>query len=77
MTGRPRVTNDLENALQKLVEVVAAQAAVRAIGLSGGERALPQTGEGDIDLFIYCSAIPASQQRSGILKFASQAYSEQ
>jgi hypothetical protein len=61
------VTYDLENALQKLVEVVAARAAIRAIGLSGGDRALPEPGEGDIDLFIYCSAIPASKQRSGIL----------
>ena len=41
MTGRPHVTNDLENAIQKLVEVVAEQDAIRAIGLSGGDRALP------------------------------------
>jgi hypothetical protein len=67
MTGRLHVTNDLENALQQLVEVVAVQNTVRAIGLSGGDRALPEPGEGDIDLFIYCSAIPASQQRRELL----------
>ena len=61
------MTNNLENALQELVEAVAAQAAIRAIGLSGGDRALPEPGEGDIDLFIYCSVIPAWQHRADAL----------
>ena len=67
MTGRPRVTDELENAIQKLVEVVAEQDAIRAIGLSGGDRALHEPGKGDIDLFIYCSVIPASQHRADVI----------
>lgn len=46
----------------KLVEAVAAMPEVLSIGKSGGE-ALPVAGESDIDLFVFCDAIPDIEKR--------------
>jgi hypothetical protein len=61
------MTINLELALVKLVESAARFPAVRAIGLSGGDRPLPQPGGGDIDLFMYCVQIPDLAQRRQLL----------
>ncbi len=53
----------VETAVRELVEAVARDRTVRAIGLSGGARPLPGPGEGDIDLFVYCTDIPAPDRR--------------
>jgi hypothetical protein len=53
--------------LTQLVEEVARNPAVRAVGRSGGNRPLPQPGEGDIDLFVYCTEIPAADERRACL----------
>jgi hypothetical protein len=57
----------IETAINELVEAVARNSAVRAIGLSGGARSLPEPGEGDIDLFVYCTEIPTQSQRHEVL----------
>ena len=31
---------------------------VQSIGISGGKLAIPEVGQGDIDIFIYCDTIP-------------------
>ena len=46
------MTIDIEISLQEMVTKLARCTAVRAIGLSGGERPFPQPGEGNIDLFV-------------------------
>jgi hypothetical protein len=61
------MTNPVENTISKLVTAIAANPCVRAVGWSGGGRALPQPGEGDIDIFIYCSQIPQAEQRHELL----------
>jgi hypothetical protein len=61
------MTNPVEDAVQRLVDSIAADPAVRAVGWSGSERTLPQPGEGDIDLFIYCTQIPQVNQRREML----------
>jgi hypothetical protein len=61
------MSNDIETGLNKLVGVLAQHHSVRAIGLSGGERPLPQPGEADLDLFIYCTAIPSKKERKQTL----------
>jgi hypothetical protein len=48
--------------------VVTAHSSVRAIGLSGGDRPLPEPGAGDIDLFVYCTEIPAPEEREEVLR---------
>lgn len=53
----------MDEQLNTLTKALARQGVVRAIALSGGDRPLPKPGEGDIDLFVYCSAIPALDQR--------------
>ncbi len=56
-------TGDIEISINKLVKAVALHYSVRAIGMSGGERPFPEPGEGDIDLFVYCTEIPGKGQR--------------
>ncbi len=59
---------NLIDALNALTDSIALLSPVRAIGLSGGARPLPAPGEGDIDLFVYCQEIPASEQRRAALE---------
>jgi hypothetical protein len=61
------MTKPAESAIQRLAAAIAANPCVRGVGWSGGERALPQPGEGDIDLFIYCVQIPQAEQRNEVL----------
>lgn len=61
------MSNDIEAMIQKLVNTVAQNKSVRAIGLSGGERPLPEPGEADLDLFVYCTNIPSNHERQAML----------
>lgn len=61
-----------EEVLQKLVHTISAKAGVLAIGLSGSKRELPAPGEGDIDLFIYCSEMLSIQDRVEALEHMGQ-----
>ncbi|HYF93665.1 MAG TPA: DUF4037 domain-containing protein [Symbiobacteriaceae bacterium] len=63
----------MEKQLEQLVEAVARIPGVQAIGHSGGSRPLPVPGEGDIDLFVYCSAIPEEAARHAALSRAPAA----
>jgi len=60
---KPSMPNNMETTLRKLVDTLARHNSIRAIGLSGGERPFPEPGEGDIDLFVYCTKIPARDER--------------
>ena len=51
---------------KKVINEIAALPGVSAIGLSGGKENLPKAGEGDIDIFIYCSTIPTMEARSNM-----------
>jgi hypothetical protein len=57
----------IEIFITELVEAIAHCHSVRAIGLSGGERPFPEPGEGDVDLFVYCTEIPDKGQRLDVL----------
>jgi len=57
----------IEISIRELVEAIAHCHSVRAIGLSGGERPFPEPGEGDVDLFVYCTEIPDKGQRLDML----------
>ena len=59
--------NNLEMALSKLINAVSSHETIRAIGVSGGNRPYPEPGEGDIDLFVYCTKIPSKSQRQELL----------
>ncbi len=59
---------DLEKTVRKLVSELARHDSIRAIGMSGGERPLPEPGEGDIDLFVYCTEIPTGDERQEMLR---------
>ncbi|HMB25318.1 MAG TPA: DUF4037 domain-containing protein [Anaerolineales bacterium] len=59
--------NDLEAALGRVIKTIAQHNSIRAIGMSGGERPLPEPGEGDIDLFVYCTEIPTKEERQELL----------
>jgi len=61
------MSNDIETALNRLVNTLAQHHSIRALGSSGGERPFPEPGEGDIDLFVYCSEIPAPSERQAML----------
>jgi hypothetical protein len=61
------VSSEIETAVSRLVNALAGHNSIRAIGMSGGERPLPEPGEGDIDLFVYCAGIPSIKERRDIL----------
>ena len=54
--------------LRTLLNNISGLADVRSIGISGGRLALPEAGEGDIDVFIYCEAIPSPEIRKEAFK---------
>lgn len=61
------MSNDVETRLHKLVETISQHTLVRAIGLSGRERPFPEGGDGDLDLFVYCTEVPSAGQRQELL----------
>ncbi len=59
--------SETENILKRLIDAVAIMEQVQAIGISGTIKPLPKAGEGDIDIFIYCTDIPGEAQRRAML----------
>lgn len=59
---------DIDRSLATLVQSAALHPSVRAIGLSGGDRPYPNPGEGDLDLFLYCSQVPDPAHRLELLQ---------
>lgn len=57
-----------EEIVKSVVSGISAMSQVQSIGISGGKLSLPKVGEGDIDIFIYCDAIPFAEERQAILK---------
>jgi hypothetical protein len=60
-------TNNIETGIDELVGAIKNASWVRAVGLSAGERPFPEPGQGDIDLFVYCSEIPDRSRRVEII----------
>lgn len=52
-----------QSALHHLISEIAAAPSIRAVGRTGGHRPVPAPGEGDIDLFVYCTKIPEAHER--------------
>ncbi|HWQ58030.1 MAG TPA: DUF4037 domain-containing protein [Clostridia bacterium] len=61
-------------AYTRLIEAVRQLEGVVSLGKSGGE-ALPQRDEGDIDLFVFCDAVPNINARRAVLEIAGAAAS--
>lgn len=61
------MSNMMETTVNNLVRAVAQHSSVRAIGWSGDEQPIQESGEGDIDLFVYCTEIPTRHERQEIL----------
>lgn len=61
------MTCTTEKAIHALMGGISAMDEVEAIGMSGNKTPLPKAGESDIDIFIYCNAIPVSEKRKGII----------
>lgn len=55
----------IESSFQALVGGISRLDGVCAIGKTGGA-ALPQAGDGDVDLFVFCSRIPAQAERETV-----------
>lgn len=61
------MSNSIEAALNRLVNVLRQHTSIRALGTSRGDRPFPEPGAGDIDLFVYCSQIPSRDERKEML----------
>ncbi len=57
-----------ERVLQSLLDSISAIKEVESIGISGSKEDIPKAGEGDIDVFIYCDAIPEFEKRQSVIK---------
>lgn len=57
----------LAERFSQLIDVVSNIPGVQSIGKSGGPE-LPESGESDIDLFVYCSEIPELTERNSALE---------
>ncbi len=67
---------DTENILDKLIDKLSEMNEVQSIGISGSITPLPQAGEGDIDIFIYCDSIPDKEKRQAIIDFMGEQIQE-
>lgn len=54
---------DTREIIQLLIDSISKMDEVLSIGISGGKIQLPKSGEGDIDVFIYCDIIPEFEKR--------------
>lgn len=61
------MTASIQSTIDQLIDSLAMLPTVRAVGLSGGSRPFPEPGAGDIDLFLYCRAIPTPEERRRLL----------
>ncbi len=59
----PMPTDDKKQALINLITSLTTHFPGASIGRSGGARPLPEPGQGDIDLFVYCERIPTARTR--------------
>lgn len=57
----------LEESFLRLIETVSTIPGVQSVGKSGGPE-LPESGESDIDLFVYCAGIPELTERNRALE---------
>lgn len=57
----------LEESFSRLITAVSSITGVQAVGKSGGPD-LPESGESDIDLFVYCSEIPELAERNQVVE---------
>jgi len=62
------MVRDTEAGLKKLTDIISKMEEVRSIGISGSKAKLPEAGEGDIDVFIYCNEVPAFEKRQKVTK---------
>lgn len=60
--------NNTEKILDLLIERISTITEVQSIGMSGSRNPLPEPGQGDIDIFIYCQSIPELEEREAIIK---------
>lgn len=59
--------NTTEQIIDILIIKISAMPEVRANGISWEEKPFSNTCEGDIDIFIYCDAIPDADKRQDVL----------
>jgi hypothetical protein len=58
---------DTNKILDTLIDTISEMKEVQSIGISGSKTPLPQPGEGDIDIFIYCDKMPDLKKRQTII----------
>jgi hypothetical protein len=61
------MAHDTEKTLKLLIDSISSMKEVQSIGISGSKTELPKAGEGDIDVFIYCDAIPDLEKRQALI----------
>lgn len=61
------MVREIEKIIDELISNISEINEVQAIGISGGKMQLPQVGEGDIDIFIYCDTIPCIEKRQNVI----------
>lgn len=63
---------ETEKIVDTLINNISKMNQVQSIGISGSKTPFPRAGEGDIDIFIYCNAIPNLEERQSIINQMGQ-----
>ena len=65
--GGDITVNDTKKIIDTLINNISELSEVQSIGISGSRISLPEAGQGDIDIFIYCDMIPFPEIRQAII----------
>ena len=61
------MARDTEVIINSLIDSISTMREVQSIGISGSKNPISKTGEGDIDIFIYCDTIPEFEKRQALI----------
>ncbi|MDF2484796.1 MAG: hypothetical protein K0R46_964 [Herbinix sp.] len=70
------MNTDVRSSISQLVEAISALEEIHALGQTGDINFIPEPGQSDIDIFVYCDSIPSLEQRQQVYERCKDLYEE-